>query len=116
MGMRIPLLSTGLALLFACPAIAGSGQTADLSWNEYMDRNVYSRRDRHCDKTFLLCRRTGAAGYFQIGMPRRPRPGDGIQVRFGAGGDGAGGPPAYQEPAPITDFINKAAPVSVCKA
>lgn len=75
-----------------------------------MERNVYSRRDRRCEKTHLLCRRAGTTGYFRIGRPRRPRPGDGIQLRFGAGGDEAEDY-AFEQDAPITNAVNKAAPI-----
>lgn len=76
-----------------------------------METNVYGRADRRCSRLEILCGRKDESGLFAVGRPRRPKPGDGLQIRFGVGADGMEGPNPSQEDAPITDAINKAAPV-----
>ncbi len=86
------------------------GVCAQPTWNQYMDANVYGRADRRCSRLEILCGR-GENRLFTIGRARRPKPGDGLQIRFGVGADGMEGPNPSQEDAPITDAFNKAAPV-----
>lgn len=93
--MRFFLL---IAVLFASPASAANGQFADLGWETYMQKNVYTQRAKPLD-------------FLELGKPLDPQPGDGVQLRFGVSAVKREGPHYKQEDAPITDAIEAAAPV-----
>ncbi|MFH2204739.1 MAG: hypothetical protein ABIJ96_16620 [Elusimicrobiota bacterium] len=109
--MRALYLIPIFLAVFVLPAGASGIYHAELTWHGYMQSNVYGRADRRCSRTRILCGDESPESFLSLGRPNRPRPGDGLQLRFGPGGAETGRTSPPQEPAPITDAVNFAAPV-----